>query len=303
VHKRPFSATLESPPSDSSRDLSGATDGGSGRAPIANALILDQRLRFTPTNIPALPICFAVAAVAAAAGTEPPASAVAPRRLEAISRPYLGVPYRLDCLGEAKPPDRDPLFTRKYVDCQTLVEQVLSEALAPHMGGLEAAGRLIRYHGGRPRIEDRYHYCIPDWLAGPWPARDVTAALGKVKLAAVTRKLNRPAFLRSRGGDPKLSPTPAITATARYVPRAGVPAVLDRIPDGSIAVFVSSNQATVAGHLGFLFRKDGRVILRHASQRQKRVVDQPLSAFMQAAPKSFIGLQVLQPDVAGLRRR
>src|SRR5687768_16040842 len=63
------------------------------------------------------------------AGSPPPRavpqSAVAAALLASISRGYLGTPYKLDCLGEERGPDRDPLFTRKCVDCQTLVEQVM----------------------------------------------------------------------------------------------------------------------------------------------------------------------------------
>src|SRR5206468_3144095 len=125
-------------------------------------------------------LCSLVAALgtprvhASPGSTQPPAGAVAPARLEAISRPYLGTPYKLDALGEGTGPDADPLFTRRCVDCQTLVEQVMAEALAPYAGGLDRATRLVRYAGGEVKLENRYHYCIPDWLEHPWPARDVT---------------------------------------------------------------------------------------------------------------------------------
>ncbi|MGV3722069.1 MAG: N-acetylmuramoyl-L-alanine amidase-like domain-containing protein [Actinomycetota bacterium] len=238
-----------------------------------------------------------------AAQTLPPPSAVAPSRLDTLTRAYLGTPYRLDCLGEACLPDRDPLYTRKYADCQTLVEQVMAEALAPHLGGLDSAGRLIRYSGSLVRIENRHHYCIPDWLENPWPARDVTREVGGGELKPLKRRLDRPTLLKQRGANPKLSPTPAEVVTTSYIPRARVRAALSRIPDGSIAVFVSSNPAVVAGHVGFLFRKGKSVTLRHASQRQKKVIDQPLLGFLEKAPRTFIGLKVLQPDVNGLRRR
>jgi hypothetical protein len=43
-------------------------------------------------------------------------------------------------------------------------------------------------------------------------------------------------------------------------------------------------------------------VLRHASQRKKQVIDQPLLDYVKTGPKSFIGLQVLKPDVSGLTR-
>lgn len=238
-----------------------------------------------------------------AAGPTVPPSAVAPARLEAISRRYLGTPYRLDCLGEGCLPDTDPQFTRKYADCQTLLEQVFAEALAPYTGGLGAAGRLVRYHGGRVRIEDRYHYCLPDWLNNPWPARDITAPVGGVQVQPLHRRIDRPALLASRGADARLSPTPPQEVSTTYIPWERIPAVTARIPDGTIAAWVSRKPVVVAGHLGLLFRKKGVVFLRHASQRKMRVIDQPLLDFVKNPSKSFIGLKVLQPDVAGLQRR
>lgn len=232
-----------------------------------------------------------------------PSGAVAPARLDRISRQYLGTPYRLDCLGEGCAPDTDPQFTRKYADCQTLVEQVMAEAVAPYVGGLDAAGRLIRYHGGRVRIEDRYHYCLPDWLTNAWPARDITAAIGGAAAMPLRRRIDRPALLAARGANPKLSPTGPEVVDTTYIPLSSVTRVSARIPSGTIAAWVSRKPGVVAGHLGFLFRNPkGDLILRHASQRKKRVIDQPLSEFVRQASRSFIGLKVLQPDVQGLQR-
>lgn len=248
-------------------------------------------------------LAFGVGRPAASAPVSPvPASAVAPARLEAISRRYLGTPYRLDCLGEGCQPDADPQFTRKYADCQTLLEQVFAEALAPYTGGLDAAGRLVRYHGGRVRIEDRYHYCLPDWLNNPWPARDITASVGGAHVQPLHRRIDRPALLASRGADVRLSPTPAQDVSTNYIPWGRIAAIAARIPDGTIAAWVSRKPVVVAGHLGLLFRKNGVVVLRHASQRKMRVIDQPLLDFVKNGSKSFIGLKVLQPDVAGLQR-
>jgi hypothetical protein len=54
--------------------------------------------------------------------------------------------------------------------------------------------------------------------------------------------------------------------------------------------------------MGLLFRKQGTVILRQASQTRKRVIDEPLMSYLKRAPRSFIGIKVLAPDVTGLSR-
>lgn len=231
------------------------------------------------------------------------AKLLAPARIEALSRAYLGVPYSLDCLGEGKGPDSDPLFTRSGVDCQTLVEQVIAEAVAPAVGGMDAAVRLIRYRGSHVSLADRYHYCIPDWLENPWPVKDVTSTVAGKVARALDRRIDRVTFLASRGaGAPSRTTIPVEAVRTSYIPRAQVAHLQDRLPDGGIVMFVLNNPGIVAGHLGFLVRREGMVYLRHASQTRKKVIDEPLTAYLARAPKKFVGVKVLQLDAAGLDR-
>lgn len=237
------------------------------------------------------------------AAPQVPAQAVAPARLRALSGRYLGVPYRLDCLGEGAGPDKDPLFTRRFADCQTLVEQVMAEAIAPWTGGLDAAMRIIRYRDGKVRLENRHHYCVPDWLTYPWPARDVTAQIGGKHARAIDRRIDLPKLLAARGADPKLPDIGVRTVKTTYLPRARVAGVQAQIPDGTVVLFVLDRPDIVAGHVGFLFRQHGKVILRHASQTRKKVIDEPLLDHLARARRSVIGIKILQPDRAGLSRK
>jgi hypothetical protein len=231
------------------------------------------------------------------------AGLLAPARIESLSRTYLGVPYSLDCLGEGKGPDTDPLFTRSRVDCQTLVEQVIAEAVAPAVGGLDAAVKLIRYRGGRVSLADRYHYCIPDWLENPWPVKDVTASVAGKSARALDRRIDRATFLASRGtGIPSRVPVPVEAVRTAYIPRAQVGQLQARLPDGGILLFVLDRPGIVAGHLGFLVRREGKMYFRHASQTRKQVIDEPLTTYLARAPKKFVGVKVLRLDADGLDR-
>lgn len=228
-----------------------------------------------------------------------PKRAFAAERLEQISRRYIGVPYRLDPLGEGSGPDADPTFTRDCVDCQTLVEQVMAEAIAPWVGGLERAGRIVRYRNERVGLENRLHYCIPDWLDNPWPARDVTREAGGKSVRTIRRRIDLAGLLSGRGLTTSI---PARVIETGYIPREAVSGRLSKLPHGSIALFVLDRDDLVVGHMGLLFRQGKHLILRHASQRSKRVIDEPLSDYLGRAPARFIGLKVLQPDSAGLGR-
>jgi hypothetical protein len=226
--------------------------------------------------------------------------ALSPARLNRISARYLGTPYKLDCLGEGNGPDAGPLFTRKACDCQTLVEQVLAEALAPYVGGLDAAVRRMRYHRGEVKLEERFHYCVPDWLENPWPAVDVTTEVGKREEKALTRRIARAELLKSRGAASVGSLPEEETVTTTYIPRSRIANVASRIPDGSILLFVTSDPRVVVGHMGFAFRKNRTLLFRHASQTRHKVVEEPLTGYLARAPRRFIGLKVLRPDASRL---
>jgi hypothetical protein len=228
---------------------------------------------------------------------------VSPSRLDALSARYLGKPYKLDCLGEGKGPDRDPLYDPKRVDCQTLVEQVMAEAVAEGVGGREAAVRLIRYHRGEVALENRYHYCLPDWVENPWPVRDITAVVGGAAVKVDKRRIDLPAFLKGRGGSPKRSPQPAREVSFRYIPRNAVVKRLAQVPDGSIGIFVHRRPDLISAHLGFVFRRKSGPVLRHASQTRGKVIDEPLTSYLQRAPKAFVGMVFLQPDLTRLTSR
>ena len=43
-----------------------------------------------------------------------------------------------------------------------------------------------------------------------------------------------------------------------------------------------------------------QAVFRHASQRKKQVIDQPLAEYARTAPKSTLGLIVLKPTLKGL---
>lgn len=245
-------------------------------------------------------LLFLLAAGAAPAIAPVPPSAVAPHRIEALSRAYLGVPYELDCLGEARLPDKDPLFTRRAADCQTLVEQVMAEAIAPHVGGLKRAIRITRY-AGPVALERRYHYCIPDWVEAPWPVKDVTRRIAGRSARRVARTIDLAGLLTSRGADPALGPYRRKAIEAWMMPRSVAAARAGSLPDGSIILFVTESPAVLIGHMGFYFRKDGGT-LRHASQTRKKVIDDSFGGYLKRAPKRFTGILILQPDISGLKR-
>ncbi|MBI3911745.1 MAG: DUF1460 domain-containing protein [Armatimonadetes bacterium] len=233
-----------------------------------------------------------------------PPERVSPRNLERITRRYLGTRYLRDALGEQQGPDPDPVFRRDGVDCQTFVEQTLAEALATTPAEVRCTLIRLRYHGGKVRLDRRFHYCLPEWLDNPWPVRDMTRAIAGRRVQQLRVTIQRERFLRRRGCSPEVARQyPPLSVRTHYIPSTSVPWLQRRLPDGGIAVFILRVPKAfgMAGHMGWLFRRGNHVILRHASQRQGRVVDESLLGFLRRGQHRFRGLVVLQPDVARWR--
>jgi hypothetical protein len=208
---------------------------------------------------------------------------LAPLRLAKLSASHFGVPY-----------GHDAAVHPRRLDCQTYIEQVMAEALSPSPAEFERTLNRIRYRNGVVRMEERLVYVIPDWLRGDWPARDVTAAIAGDRSASMTKVIDRARFfgvlsLAHRGGYVARE-----QVNTPYIPRAAA-AGLD-YPDGSIAIFVQQRAGIVAGHCGFLFRRNGTTVLRHASQTRGAVIQEPLADYLARMPSYFLGLKVLQPD-------
>jgi hypothetical protein len=232
------------------------------------------------------------------------------QRIAAISARYLGVPYRLDPLGEGPNGDRDadPLVCHTAVDCQTFVEQVLAEALAP--GGADHLPLLtrIRYRDGVVGFGSRNHYMVTDWLPqNRWFLRDLTARIGVKQVRTMEKVIDRPAFFRSRGA-PALAEQAAVQRSrTAYIPRRALLGVMARVPNGAVLIWVQDRPGIIAAHCGLAIRRpDGGIMFRHASQRRGRVVDEPLAEYLRRAPARIVGVKVCQavpPLDTGSRRR
>jgi hypothetical protein len=221
-----------------------------------------------------------------------PAAALA-ARIDAVSAAYLGTPYALDPLGEGEGVDPDPLLDRTRVDCVTFVEQVLAEAIATNANALLPALNRIRYRNGSVGYLHRNHYFVADWISNNrWLVADATQAIGRRAVRTMTKTIDRAALFRAHGCSPEECRVAPQRLTTAYIPRAAVAGVLSRIPPVAIAVFVQDRPGVDTAHIGILLAARGRVLLRHASQRRKKVVEEPLLEFLTAAPRRVIGLKI-----------
>lgn len=183
-----------------------------------------------------------------------------------IGAEYLGAEYIRDPLGEEIGIDTDPLIRFDAFDCTTFVETVLS-------GGSREKLNKIRYKNGKIDFINRNHFIDTDWLENNSNlVENVSAKYADTLVRRVTiDKKNW--FKKKYGIDTNFEKQ---TVNLEYIPYKNAHNI--RVDETMLVLFVNApgrapekiGTDLAVRHMGLLL-PDGR--LRHASIRQKRVVD------------------------------
>lgn len=218
------------------------------------------------------------------------------------SERFLGLPYVLGPLGEGENGefDRGPLISFTGLDCTTFVEETMAFALAGSGAGVQEALRRIRYAGGVISYQTRNHFTELDWLPNNIAAgflRDITAEVAGVRARTARKTISKRAWYRGKteadlSGFDWESPEararrlekfralgetmPDRQARIAYVPLEDLPALLARIPSGTVASLVREDRAdkpTLVSHQFFIFDGPRGKLVRHASSSGKQVLD------------------------------
>ena len=233
-----------------------------------------------------------------------------PERIDAVSALFKDAPYLLDALGDGVGRDADPLARYDAFDCQTYVEEVLALALSTDAAEAGALRRAIRYGDDAPSFSTRRHFTELQWLPrviADGFLTDATASYGVTtrdirmtvprSLIATWKageRFHEPATLDNifRDGDPA---TLAIT----IVPVSDAITLAPKIRPGSVVLFVRGEKPGLplrTSHMGLVV---GAGTLRHASQAGKRVMDEPLDAYLRNAATwtswPLDGIAILEP--------
>lgn len=224
-------------------------------------------------------------------------------RLDLISQKFLGQPYGFGGpLGEGPDGryDQDPLYRFDVFDCTTYLETVISLAQSRNVDEFETFMNEIRYEDGEVDYLKRGHFTDLQWIPNNiqngllteindqivYPSEILVARalidlpnwLRHIKLeeiqipyVSLEERKQRLAELQSFAQDFTIQ-----TAEINYIPFSTLinnPTFLNRIPHAAIVNFVRPNWDLTAtlgthqniSHQAFLFRRNGVLILRHAS--------------------------------------
>lgn len=230
----------------------------------------------------------------------PPDSTSRNTRFQSALRSYLGTPYAAFCLGEGDTGvfDADPRWDFARVDCLTLIEQCLAEAVAGGRGeGFLPALDRIRYAEGRVGFLTRNHFFITDWLpANNWLVENVTSKTGSATTKTLTRDVGKRRFFRpflKERTDSLI--TNAVGSRIEYIPSSEALSAVAGLDRPLIVSFIGKQPDWLFSlHVGAILPPDadGRVKLIHASSVKNKVVEEDFLDYLHDHPK-YLGVVLL----------
>ena len=201
-----------------------------------------------------------------------------PERLEAITEPWVGLPYLLGGLGEAGGPDPDPVTRYDSFDCLTFIEEAVALAISPMPERAHEVRMALRYRDGGPwTYENRRHFMLSEWIPGTvadgWMV-DITPTLTGAEPRTKTVTGATWAGWSRRHLFADLSPErlPVGTLDFHVLPIEVAADALDEIPPGAVVFTVRAlwdHLPIAISHVG-LSISEGR--MRHASAMGDKVV-------------------------------
>jgi hypothetical protein len=198
-------------------------------------------------------------------------------RIDFISGRLLGIRYQANTLigGPAYPEQfvvRDDAF-----DCVTFCEVVLAAAIARDKGEFETILRRIRYDHGTVQYDKRNHY-FADWCK-----RNVENGICQPVAIEPSVTFDKTVTWHREFRPQKVSISAIAKATMMDNAKLLMP--------GDIIAFTSGRAGLDYYHTGFVtFGRNGELMLRNASQRRGRVVDDKMAIWITVNPVKYITL-------------
>jgi hypothetical protein len=203
------------------------------------------------------------------------------QRIQFISGALRGTPYEgYTLIGGPKRPEqfvvRDDAF-----DCVTFCETVLAAAIAANPNEFNSVLRTIRYHNGVVSWRERNHYFFE------WGLHNIENKTCSAVTMPGSIKIEKTVYWHKELGKRLFS--------IAVIPRAIFLANKSMLANGDIVGFITRRPNLDYFHVGFVvFGNNGELLLRHASQRNRRVLDERMDYF--AAVNNVQYVTLLRPQ-------
>ena len=198
-------------------------------------------------------------------------------RIDFISRKLLGIRYQANTLiGSPDQPERFVVRDDAF-DCVTYCEVVLAAAIARDMAEFETALRRIRYDHGRVQYDQRNHY-FADWCK-----RNIENGICQPVAIEPSVTVDKTLTWHHEFGQRRVSMT--VVSRATMMDKAKL------LAPGDIVGITSGRAGLDYYHTGLVaFGRNGELLLRNASQRRGRVVEDTMAAFVAMTPVRTVTL-------------
>ncbi len=189
------------------------------------------------------------------------------QRIDFISAALRGTRYRgYTLIGGPRRPEKFVVRDDGF-DCVTYCETVLAAAIARNLGEFEATLKKIRYHNGVVEWRERNHYFF-EWCQHNVD-NGICRWIGMDGAVEINKTVDSQKGLSKR------------RFAMGVIPRAVFAANKPMLECGDIIGFVSHRPDLDFFHAGFIaFARDGALLLRHASESHRRVVDERMDRFL-----------------------
>src|SRR5215510_8436062 len=189
------------------------------------------------------------------------------QRIDLISAALRGIQYQGNTLIGG--PNRLEKFVVRddAFDCVTFCEIVLAAAIASDRSEFDTVLRNIRYRNGVVAWRERNHYFF-EWCQHNVDNR-TCRWVGMEGAVDIEKTVDSQPGLGKR------------RFAMRVIPSAAFLASKDKLERGDIVGFVSRRPNLDYFHTGLIiFDNSGKLLLRHASQSSRRVLDEPMEQFV-----------------------
>jgi len=199
------------------------------------------------------------------------------QRIDFISAALRGTRYLgFTLIGGPRRPEelvaRDDGF-----DCVTFCETVLAAAIAENVGEFASALRKIRYHNAIVSWRERNHYFFE------WGRHNIENKVCEAVAIPGSIEIQKSVYWHRELGRRVFSMT--------VIPREVFLANKSMLVPGDIIGFITQRPNLDYFHVGFIaFGSGGELLLRHASQSRRRVLDDRMNNFVVANRVRYVTL-------------
>ena len=162
-------------------------------------------------------------------------------------------------------------------DCVTFCETVLAAAVARKPDEFDAVLRTIRYHNGVVEWRERNHYFFE------WGEHNIENKICKPIVMDGAVEIEKNVYWHRALGKRHFKMT--------VIPHAALMAHKSELQNGDIVGFVTHRPNLDYFHVGFvIFGSRGELLLRHAAESRRRVLDQRMDTFIAVNRVGYVTL-------------